>query len=149
MTDLAALLLLNNAHAEETGPLDAAALSGMIAMAAFSIMDDAGGLLIAFDQDAEYDSANFLWFKARYPRFIYVDRIIIGPSLRGKGMALSYYRRLFEHAKAAGHTQVTCEINIVPPNPASLAFHKSAGFQQVGTAALANGKTVSYQQKLL
>jgi predicted GNAT superfamily acetyltransferase len=149
MTDLAALLLLNNAHAEETGPLDAAALSGMIAMSAFSITDDAGGLLIAFDQDAEYDSANFLWFKARYPRFIYVDRIIIGPSLRGKGMALSYYRRLFEHAKAAGHTQVTCEINIVPPNPASLAFHKSAGFHEVGTAALANGKTVSYQQKLL
>jgi uncharacterized protein len=149
MNDWAALLSLNNAHAEETGPLDAVTLSHMVAMAAYSITNDAGGLLIAFDQDSEYDSANFHWFKARYPRFIYVDRIIIGPSLRGKGMALAYYQRLFEHAKNVGHNQVTCEINIVPPNPASFAFHKSAGFQEVGTAALANGKTVSYQQKLL
>ena len=40
---------------------------------------------------------------------------------------------------------VCCEVNAVPPNPASQAFHERLGFVQVGSAQLAGGaKTVTY-----
>jgi uncharacterized protein len=149
LPDIEALLALNNAHAKETSFLNQAALSAMINDSFFSITHETDGLLIAFDQDADYDGINFHWFKARYPSFVYVDRVIIGPSLRGKGVGRDYYRRLFDYAKSAGHSHVTCEINIIPPNPVSMAFHDSLGFIEVGTAALENGKSVSYQQMQL
>jgi predicted GNAT superfamily acetyltransferase len=41
--------------------------------------------LLALDQDADYDSPNFRWFSARYPRFVYVDRIVVASAARGRG----------------------------------------------------------------
>ena len=41
------------------------------------------GFLIAFDQNADYRSPNFLWFKARLPRFVYVDRVAVAEAERG------------------------------------------------------------------
>ena len=43
----------------------------------------ADALLLAFDQDADYDSPNFLWFRSRYSRFVYVDRIVVAPAAGG------------------------------------------------------------------
>jgi len=52
---------------------------------------------------------------------------------------------LFEHAKAAGHDRVVCEVNLDPPNPVSDAFHASLDFSEVGRAVIHNGeKTVRY-----
>ncbi|MFM6854329.1 MAG: GNAT family N-acetyltransferase [Sphingopyxis sp.] len=165
---LAAALRLNNAHAVETGPLDGPALADMLAMAFYRAIpvagnagDDAGtaagepgepcadGLLIAFDERADYDSANFQWFRARYPRFIYVDRVIVAGHARGRGLARTLYDGLFAAARAAGHDVITCEINLDPPNPGSIAFHDAMGFTAVGQAILPNGKTVSYRQRSL
>jgi uncharacterized protein len=44
---------------------------------------------------------------------------------------------------------VGCEINLLPPNPASDAFHARMGFVEVGAAQLANGKTVRYLERAL
>ncbi|WP_324263020.1 GNAT family N-acetyltransferase [Altererythrobacter sp. H2] len=109
----------------------------------------AQALLIAFDQHADYDSPNFLWFRDRYNRFVYVDRIIVAADARGQGLARQLYAQLFELAGHAGHVVVTCEINSDPPNPASDAFHAAAGFAEAGRAALANGKTVRYLTRAL
>ena len=95
--------------------------------------------LLAFDQDAHYDSPNFLWFRARYPRFVYVDRIVVAIAARGRGYARRLYDDLFEHAAAAGHDRVVCEVNTQPPNPASDAFHAALGFVEVGTASVHDG----------
>jgi predicted GNAT superfamily acetyltransferase len=101
--------------------------------------------LLAFDQDADYDSPNFLWFRSRYPRFVYVDRIVVAASARGRGCARGLYRDLFEHAARAGHQRVVCEVNISPPNPASDAFHATLGFAEVGGASVhEDSKTVRY-----
>ena len=97
------------------------------------------------DQDADYDSPNFLWFKARYPRFVYVDRIAVAAAARGRGHARSLYGDLFGAALAKGHKVVVCEVNSDPPNPASDAFHAALGFSEVGQAAIHGGKkTVRY-----
>lgn len=112
----------------------------------------AGGaaLLIAFDQDADYDSPNFRWLRERLLRFVYVDRIIVADDQRGGGIAHLMYRDLFRRAREAGHQCVVCEVNLVPPNPASDAFHAKMGFTEIGRATLADGKkTVRYLTKHL
>jgi predicted GNAT superfamily acetyltransferase len=147
VTGLQKILALNNAHAVETGPLDMPALEHMIANAFFSITRQDECLLLCFDQDADYVSTNFQWFKARFDRFVYVDRIIIAADARGRGLARQCYDELIQLAVAAQHTRIVCEINIDPPNPVSAGFHRRLGFGAIGHAVLDNGKTVSYQEK--
>ncbi len=145
------LLTLNNAHAVETGPLTSDELTEMLDTAFHSAVEGAGhdGLLIAFDQNAPYDSPNFLWFKQRYDAFVYVDRIIVADHARGRGLARRFYEDLFEAALTKGHTRIVCEVNLDPPNPGSLSFHAALGFEAVGAAVLANGKTVRYMEHKL
>jgi uncharacterized protein len=143
--NLSAVLALNNASAVETSSLDAQRLEQLLSIAfAATACDGHAALLIAFDQAAVYDSPNFIWFQARYQRFIYVDRIIVGAEHRGRGLARLMYLDLFAKAGAAGHDRVVCEVNLQPPNPGSDAFHARMGFVEVGRGTLANGKTVRY-----
>jgi predicted GNAT superfamily acetyltransferase len=41
--------------------------------------------IIALDQNAEYANPNFSWFRARYGRFVYVDRVVTAAAARGWG----------------------------------------------------------------
>lgn len=145
-TDEAAVLSLNNAHAEELSWLEPEKLRAMIGSAfAAPCIGSLEAYMLAFDQDADYDSPNFLWFRERYPRFVYVDRIAVDPSARGRGHARRLYEDLFSAARSAGHDMVVCEVNSQPPNPASDAFHAALGFAEVGSAAIHDGrKTVRY-----
>jgi uncharacterized protein len=141
-----ALLALNNAHAQELSWLEAKRLEYLIGEAFLARrIGRLDAFLLAFDQDARYDSPNFIWFRARYPRFVYVDRIVVAPSARGRGCARRLYDDLFEHAVCAGHDRIVCEVNKTPPNPASDAFHAALGFVEVGTATVHGGsRTVRY-----
>jgi hypothetical protein len=145
-----ALLALNNAHARELSYLDAARLTHLVGETFHARRIGRGeagidAFLFAFDQDADYDSPNFLWFRDRYPRFVYVDRIVVAASGRGRGLARRLYLDLFERAIRAGHICVVCEVNSEPPNPASDAFHAALGFAEVGSASIHDGsKTVRY-----
>ncbi len=70
----AALLALNNAHAVELSWLERDRLAHLVGEAFLARRIGEGeAFLLAFDQDADYDSPNFLWFKARYRRFVCVD----------------------------------------------------------------------------
>ncbi len=143
------LLALNNAFAQELSFLTPAKAAHLVGMAFAAVhVGAADALLLAFDQDAAYDNPNFAWFKARYSRFVYVDRIVVAPAARGRGLAKALYRDLFR--RAAGHERVVCEVNADPPNPVSDAFHAALGFAEVGSARLSGtplssmGKTVRY-----
>lgn len=149
--DEPAVLALNNAHAAETSWLEAERLHQLIGEA--FVAGRIGALeafLLTFDQDADYDSPNFLWFRERYPRFVYVDRIVTAPEARGQGHARRMYLALFTAARAAGHERIVCEVNADPPNPASDAFHASLGFVEVGAASIDGGKkSVRYFERKL
>ena len=140
------LLALNNAHAAELSPLSLAEFNRLIQASFFaSALEDGAAFLIAFDQTAAYDSPNFLWFRERYDRFVYVDRVVTSPLARGRGYAKALYADLFVRAKQAGYARIVCEVNFLPPNPASDAFHAAFGFTEVGRAPIHNGqKTVRY-----
>ena len=147
MEEIEAILALNALHEIETSPLTHETLTQMLGEAFYSASSGGGrdGYLISFDQDADYDSVNFLWFKARYPRFVYIDRVVVAAHARGQGIARHFYEALFDQARGVGHAYVMCEINLAPPNPGSLAFHKALGFVEVGQADLGHSKHVSYQ----
>ena len=141
------LLALNNAHATELSPLTLAGLNRLIQISfcATAVAADASALLIAFDQSADYSSPNFSWFRERYDKFVYVDRVVTSPLCRGKGYAKALYTDLFQRAKDAAHSRIVCEVNLVPPNPISYAFHAGMGFTEIGRAAIHDGqKTVRY-----
>ena len=106
-----AILALNNAHAVELSLLDAPRLSALIRRATYARrIGNVAAFMLAFDQAADYDSPNFLWFRARYQRFVYVDRVCVAPSARRRGYAGRLYADLFARATAAGHGLVTCEV---------------------------------------
>lgn len=150
--DLAATLALNNANAPHVSVIDASELRALIDEAFHVGMRAEGreAFLIALDQDAAYGSPNFRWFKARLPRFIYVDRIAVAEGSRERGLGRALYEELFEIARNAGHSVVACEVNLQPPNPLSDRFHASLGFEEMGRAWVeSQAKTVRYLVKTL
>ncbi len=150
-TDRAALHALNNAHAVELSFTTPAEFDTLISRSFAALATaDANAFLLAFDESGDIPSINYKWFKARFPRFVYIDRVVVAPVLRRRGIADAFYSRLADRAHTAGHTLLCCEVNSDPPNPASDAFHARQGFAPVGEARLADrGKTVRYLAKQL
>jgi len=139
--DEAAILALNNEHAAELSWLEPELLSCLLGEAFYTRrIGNLEAFIMTFDQDARYDSPNFVWFRERYPRFVYVDRVVVAAQARGRGHARRLYQDLFGHVERAGHTLVTCEVNTDPPNPASDAFHAALGFAEAGDAVIHGGK---------
>lgn len=99
--------------------------------------------LLAMNETADYDSLNFLWFRARYSRFVYIDRVVVGPAHRRAGLGAALYTDLL--AWARGRTpRLACEVNLRPSNEPSLRFHEKQGFRPVGSQDTDGGaKTVS------
>ncbi len=145
------LLALNNAHAQELSPLGPDRLIHLIREAFVARkIGHADAFILAFDQAANYDSPNFLWFRSRYERFVYVDRIVVAAAARRRGYARRLYDDVFEIAARAAHQHVVCEVNSDPPNPASDAVHAALGFVEVGSGTIHDGsKSVRYFDRRL
>ena len=143
------LLALNDASVAQLSPLDAVSLAALLDEADLAIAAVAdgtvAGFVIALREGARYASPNYRWFAGRYPRFLYVDRVVVDASVRGAGVGRALYDAVFAHAREAGLGHVACEYDIDPPNPASARFHAARGFREVGTQALPGGKRVSLQ----
>jgi len=147
MNQIDSILALNGQHEVETSALTRGELQAMLDCAFYTCVAAGGtdGFLISFDQDADYDSRNFLWFKERYDKFVYIDRIIVAKHGRRSGLAKRFYGKLFEKARNCGHKIIGCEINVEPPNPGSMRFHQTWGFEEIEEVRLNNNKSVSYQ----
>jgi uncharacterized protein len=132
----AGILELNNANARETSPLDPERLARMIVAARVAtVVEPAIAFLLAFDQGADYDGVDFIWFRERFDSFLYVDRVIVAEAHRRSGLGRLLYEDLFRRAERLGYRRVTCEVNVQPPNPVSDAFHARLGFTEVGRAS--------------
>lgn len=104
-----------------------------------------GAFLLGFAPGAAYGSENYRWFSDRYAQFMYIDRIAVAPEYRGKGFALFLYRDIERFMSAP---VLACEVNLDPPNPRSLEFHRRFGFEQVGIQKTEGGtKIVSLMTK--
>jgi uncharacterized protein len=146
------ILDLNNEHAIETSLLDLPAAERLLTMCFYAkgVRPGMRAFLLALDQNAAYDNQNFHWFRRRFERFVYIDRIIVAQDARGRGLARLMYEDLFAEANSAGHVRVVCEVNIDPPNEGSLAFHRSMEFLALADVVLKDGsKRVRYLVKAL
>ena len=148
--DFDAILALNEASVSLLSPLSQRRLAGLHAQAALHrVAEREGeviGFLLALREGADYDSPNYLWFAARYPQFLYVDRVVVADAARGQGVGALLYRDMLEFAAASGARLVTCEFDIDPPNPLSEQFHARFGFREAGRQWVADGrKQVSLQ----
>lgn len=148
--DLAQVLALNAASVHYLSPLTPARLEHLHARSAHHrVVADEGGVqafLLAFREGADYDSPNYQWFAARYPRFLYIDRVVVSAACRGQGLGRLLYDDLFAFARHADAACVVCEFDVDPPNEPSRRFHERYGFREVGSQLVAGGaKRVSLQ----
>ena len=111
-------------------------------MAALNEEGELVGFALALDPGADYDSENYVFFEGRFHNHLYIDRIVVADSARGLGLGTALYEHLFDFAKTQGRTAVTCEVNLEPPNPGSLRFHRRFGFEDVDTQATKGGNVV-------
>lgn len=148
VADADALVALNDAAAPAVPVTEAAQLARLIGLSGLALGLERDGTLVGFviamTPGAAYESENYAYFEARGVDHLYVDRIVIAESERGRGLGVVLYDAVFAAARAHGRREVTCEVNLDPPNPGSLAFHERLGFRPVGTQATKGGSvTVS------
>lgn len=149
--DLDSVMALNESAVPNVNSVSLETLEKFVQQAAYFRVIDSGdtvvAFLVGFTPGADYGSENYRWFCRRYREFFYIDRVAVAPEHRGKKLAFALYRDIERLAMAP---MLACEVNLEPPNPRSLEFHRRFGFRQVGTQETEGGaKTVSLMVKSL
>jgi predicted GNAT superfamily acetyltransferase len=146
-TELAPLVDINNAGYPAVPIINLSELEELfdLSSVALGVRDDEGnlhGFLMAVDPGSAYDSENYRFFDTQFHNHLYIDRVVLGDTLRGQGVGTKLYEAVFDLARKAGRDRVTCEVNLEPPNPGSLRFHHRMGFVDVGTQTTKGGTVV-------
>ncbi len=142
--DVPALAVLNDAAVPAVNALGTDGLAAHVPGCDVALVvpddDDAPlAFLLAVAPGADYSSENYRWFSEHRPGSLYVDRIVVAPHAHGRGLGRLLYDAVLGRARALGLGEVTCEVNLEPPNPGSLAFHGRLGFVQVGEQVTKGG----------
>ena len=156
IADLARVLEINNANTPGVSELTMSELETDIenCLHALAIDNEKGevcAFCITFAPDAPDAGANHQWFTERYESFVYLDRIAIDSNHQNHGLGAKLYQAVEQKMlQSAEHSMLCCEVNLEPPNPGSLRFHKRIGFIEVGQSIpeYANYR-VSYLSKSL
>jgi predicted GNAT superfamily acetyltransferase len=133
--DHAAVLALNQANVAALAPMDAARLEEIHRLAdRFDVLEHDGafaGFVVTFGPGTPYDSENYRWFSRRHDRdFYYLDRIVLASTVRRRGLGTFVYDEV--EATAAAYGRLALEVNVIPRNDVSLAFHDRRGYVEVG-----------------
>ena len=133
--DAEEVLALNARNVEALAPMDADRFARLRTWASrFDVLEAErgfAGFVIVFGPGTDYDSENYRWFAERYQdRFAYLDRIVLHEAVRRRGLGGFVYDAV--ERDAAGHGRLTLEVNLVPRNEPSLAFHARRGYVEVG-----------------
>jgi len=136
--DLEAALELNQHWVPHVGSIDAAGLGALVEQASLSLVAETtngelGGFAVVLREGADYGSPNYRWFAGRHGAFTYLDRIAIAPESQGSGLGRMLYGVVADWGRSVGSPVLCAEVNLVPPNPESLAFHRRLGFADAGT----------------
>ncbi|HTA63875.1 MAG TPA: GNAT family N-acetyltransferase [Xanthomonadaceae bacterium] len=149
--ELDSVLALNNAAGAGILPIDAERLHFFWRHAAYFRVAEAdghlAGFLIALMPDVDYDSPNFIWFRERYPEFVYIDRIVIAGEHRGAGLGRVFYADVQSFAEVRT-PRLACEVFVSTGRDPALLFHGSFGFREVGQQVIQGlGLRASYLVK--
>ncbi len=148
--DYAAILAMNEGalpHVSSLTESEFSVLAGQCFYFAVAWADGAvAGFLMALRPGEDYPSLNYRWFSDRYASFVYIDRIVVAPQFNGLGIGRALYADVERSARGVAPI-LTCEVNLDPPNPGSVAFHGKLGFKEVGQLVADEGKLVSLMVK--
>ena len=89
------------------------------------------GFIILMRENQSYDSLNYDFFNSQNDPFLYVDRIAIKEGHRRQGLGKMIYEKTIDIANDL-NLPTCCEVNTIPRNGPSLAFHDNFGFKEVG-----------------
>ena len=138
--ELDLVLALNNAAGPGILPMDAGKLRSFWENADYFRVAEKDGLLAGFlvglSQDSAHDSPNFLWFRERYPKFLYIDRIVIASTRRGAGVGRVFYGDVQSFAEVRV-PRLAAEVFLEGNSHPALLFHGSFGFREVGQHVMA------------
>ena len=98
------------------------------------------GFLILIRPGAPYKSDNYGWFEDQFDNHLYIDRIAVGEFAKGRGVGRAFYDEAARIAAKNGDERLTCEVNVEPPNPQSMAFHTRLGFRHLHTRPSGDSK---------
>jgi predicted GNAT superfamily acetyltransferase len=139
------MLALNLASVRELSPLDEQRVEWIMSLTHRGLVVEDEGEMAAFAlaiaPGTPYDSQNYRWFARRFGRFLYLDRIVVAAQFRRRGIATRLYDAM--EAAADSFDRMVCDVNILPPNQASLAFHTARGYREVGRLRHGPEKTVA------
>jgi predicted GNAT superfamily acetyltransferase len=97
--DFSAVVELNLRSVHYLSSLSLKRLAQLHAQAAYARVMEADGRIVAFvlafRENAGYDSPNYLWFSERYNAFLYIDRVVVRENHRRKGIAGIFIRICF------------------------------------------------------
>jgi len=142
--DLGALAALNDSAVPAVNALGLDGLATHVPRCDVAVVIDddaelAVAFLLALVPGTDYASENYRWFEANHPGSLYVDRIVVHPTWQGRGLGRLLYAAVDARASELGLAEITCEVNLEPPNPASLAFHARLGFTRIGEQSTYGG----------
>ena len=146
------ILKMNAAFVHWLSPLDKAGLKALISSCIYARQIGSGdAVLLAIASETEMaDHSNLSWLKSRNENFIYIDRVIVSAPAQGNGYAGLLYTDLATFAQVNGYDSLTCEVNLLPANPGSHAFHLRHGYHPQGDFNHPHtGKSVRYYAKAL
>lgn len=148
--ELDAVLALNNAAGAGILPIDRARMERLFRVARYFRValynGELAGFLVGLSPEADYDSPNFQWFCARYPDFLYIDRIVIDARFRRHGIGRVLYADALSFAEVR-YPILCSEVFIEPRDDVALVFFGTNGFQEVGQQGNAGGRQVSLMVK--
>ena len=101
---------------------------------------------LVMDQNSSYQSVNYKYFKNKFSSFIYLDRIAVAENFQRIGIGTLIYNDVFDISKKSNYP-FCCEVNTIPKNHQSLAFHVKNGFDQIDNVAFGE-KEVGMMVKL-
>ena len=133
---LNAMWLINQANIPEVGDIPTIKeFNTLTTMSSHVIVvnegEETAGFIILMREKENYHSLNYKFFTENYDEFLYVDRVAIEDGFRRQGLGKMIYDEVFKLA-TENNIDVCCEVNTLPRNDASLAFHAEFGFQEVG-----------------
>lgn len=149
--DAETVLALNQSNLDAVGPLDAQRLAWLVDIADTVLVADDDGVLAGFvvliGPDGPYDSINYRWYGEQLAGFLYLDRVVVAPTHRRRGIGTLLYDAA--EARAVPYGVMALEVYADPPNEGSLAFHAHRGYVEAGRLEQANGKTAAILVKRL
>ena len=142
------ILESNNINKPQVGFLHKERLESLLEMANYckvaKFNGQPAGFLLCLPENKEYDSTNYEWISKRFSNFIYVDRISVLPMFQNEKIGSALYTDLIFHSASESYDCILCEVNILPPNPGSIRFHKRFDFEECGSQFKEAGTLESY-----